>query len=72
MVISILPLKLLLQKSVGIRLFDIRGRLVEEKEFKNTQSTFSEELNLEGINAGLYLLQVQNGNKRTTKKLIVK
>ncbi|CAL2077534.1 Peptidase M12B domain-containing protein [Tenacibaculum sp. 190524A05c] len=59
-------------ESVGIRLFDIRGRLVEEKEFKNTQSTFSEELNLEGINAGLYLLQVQNGNKRTTKKLIIK
>ncbi|CAL2057568.1 reprolysin-like metallopeptidase [Tenacibaculum sp. 190524A05c] len=59
-------------ESVGIRLFDIRGRLVEEKEFKNTQNTFSEELNLEGINAGLYLLQVQNGNKRTTKKLIVK
>ncbi len=59
-------------ESVGVRLFDIRGRLVEEREFKNTANTFSEELNLEGINAGLYLLQVQNGNKRTTKKLIVK
>ncbi len=58
--------------SVDIKLFDIRGRLVEEKAYKNTPSTFSEELNLQGINAGLYLLQVQNENKRTTKKLIVK
>ncbi|MFY7671284.1 reprolysin-like metallopeptidase [Tenacibaculum sp. MEBiC06402] len=59
-------------ESVDIKLFDIRGRMIEQKEFNNTQSTFSEELNFDGITTGLYLLQVQNGDKRTTRKLIIK
>ncbi|CAL2077528.1 Peptidase M12B domain-containing protein [Tenacibaculum sp. 190524A05c] len=57
---------------VNIKLFDIRGRLVETKEYKNTSSTFTEELTFEGMNAGIYLLQVQNGNKKITKKLVIK
>jgi hypothetical protein len=59
-------------EKVNIKLFDIQGRLVEERDYKNIPTVFSEELNLNGVNAGLYLLQVQNGNKRTTRKLVIK
>ncbi|TYP99497.1 putative secreted protein (Por secretion system target) [Tenacibaculum adriaticum] len=57
---------------VSLKLFDIRGRMIEQKDYKNTSSIFSEELTFDKINAGLYLLQIQNGNKQTTKKLIIK
>ncbi|MCH2034440.1 MAG: M12 family metallo-peptidase [Tenacibaculum sp.] len=56
---------------VEIKLFDIRGRMVKTEEFRNTPLTFSEELQFREINSGIYLLQIQNGNKRTTKKLII-
>ena len=59
-------------QEVKIKLFDIRGRMIEQKEFTNTPNTFSEELSFNGINTGLYILQVQNGDKRTTKKLLIK
>ncbi|CAL2077369.1 zinc-dependent metalloprotease [Tenacibaculum sp. 190524A05c] len=59
-------------ENVIIKLFDIRGRLVETSEFKNTSNTFSEELNFENINSGLYLLQVYNGGEKITKKLAIK
>ncbi len=58
--------------NTDIKLFDIRGRLIETQKFKNTPSTFSEELSFDNINSGLYLLQIQNGNKKTTRKLVVK
>ncbi|AUC16201.1 hypothetical protein BTO06_13975 [Tenacibaculum sp. SZ-18] len=59
-------------EKVNIKLFDIQGRLVEERDYKNIPTVFSEELNLNSVNAGLYLLQVQNGDKRTTRKLVIK
>ena len=59
-------------ESVNIRLFDIRGRLVENRKFENTSSTFSEDLSFQSLNAGLYLLEVTNGNKKTVKKLVIK
>ncbi|AUC16200.1 hypothetical protein BTO06_13965 [Tenacibaculum sp. SZ-18] len=56
---------------VEIKLFDIRGRMIKTKEFRNTPLTFTEELQFRDINSGIYLLQIKNGNKRTTKKLII-
>ncbi|MFY7671285.1 reprolysin-like metallopeptidase [Tenacibaculum sp. MEBiC06402] len=59
-------------ESVKIKLFDLRGRLVGIKEFSNTSNTFSQELSFNYVNAGLYLLEVSNGNKKTVKKIIKK
>ncbi len=59
-------------EKVSLNIFDFRGRLVEKRDFKNVNNKFSEELNLEKLNTGLYLLQIQNGTKQTTKKLVIK
>ncbi|CAM1357143.1 reprolysin-like metallopeptidase [Tenacibaculum halocynthiae] len=60
------------QDKVSVKLFDIRGRLVESKNFSNSSLIFSEELLFNTVNSGMYLLQIQNGGLQTTKKLIIK
>jgi hypothetical protein len=57
---------------VSIQLFDIRGRLIGEKNFFDTQKYFSETINFEKASTGLYLLKINNGDKQTTRKLIIK
>ncbi|WP_299834684.1 reprolysin-like metallopeptidase [uncultured Tenacibaculum sp.] len=59
-------------EKVNLKVFDFRGRLVENLQYKNVANKFSEELDLEKLNSGVYLLQIQNGVKQTTKKLIIK
>ncbi|MGJ8745826.1 reprolysin-like metallopeptidase [Polaribacter sp.] len=56
---------------VSVQLFDIRGRLINQKDFYNTASNFSEEINFSKTLPGLYLIKIINGNKQTTKKLVI-
>jgi hypothetical protein len=56
---------------VSVQLFDIRGRLVGEKKYYNTVTDFSERISFDKASSGLYLLKVTNGNKQTTRKLII-
>jgi subtilisin-like proprotein convertase family protein len=48
-------------------LFDIQGRKVISK----VSSTNFETLNVENLSEGIYMLTVQNGNAKTTKKLVI-
>ena len=57
---------------VSVQLFDVRGRLIGEKNYLNTNINFSESLFFEKASAGLYLVKITNGNKQTTRKLIIK
>ncbi|WP_442265258.1 reprolysin-like metallopeptidase [Tenacibaculum sp. ZS6-P6] len=59
-------------EEVKLRVFDFSGRLVENVAYKNVSNKFTTELDLEKLNSGLYLLQIENGNQQTTKKLIIK
>jgi len=56
---------------VSVQLFDIRGRLVGEKNYFDTPSTFSETISFDNTSAGLYLLKITNGNIQTTRRLII-
>jgi hypothetical protein len=67
-----LNLKLINTEEVSVQLFDIRGRLIDEKKYYNTITNFSKKIFFEKASAGLYLLRITNGNKQTTRKLIVK
>ena len=68
-----LNLELVNKEKVTVQLFDVRGRLIDEKVYdNNTISSFSEKIIFDKAAAGLYLLKVTNGNKQTTKKLIIK
>ncbi|QTD38689.1 T9SS type A sorting domain-containing protein [Polaribacter batillariae] len=58
---------------VSVQLIDVRGRLIDQKNFNNiTTNRFSEKLSFENVSKGLYLLKITNGSKYTTKKLILR
>ncbi len=59
-------------EDVNVNLFDIRGRLVESLEYRNTSSLFSETITpTMALSSGLYLVQIKNGTSQTTKKLVI-
>lgn len=55
---------------IQIDVHDIRGREVFSKNYNNT-GLFNESLNLENLQSGVYLVSVQDGNKKVVKKIIV-
>ena len=57
---------------VILQLYDVRGRMVEEKKYSNVRDYFSEKVILNRVSSGLYLLKIINGNKQSTKKLMIK
>ena len=67
-----LNFKVINTDEVSVQLFDIRGRLIDEKKYYNTITNFSKKMIFDKTSAGLYLLKVSNGNKQTTRKLIIK
>lgn len=58
-------------KQIVVLLHDIRGRQIAEKSFKNYSGTFSETLRFETLSKGVYLVQIRNGNKYNTEKIII-
>lgn len=55
---------------IGINVHDMRGREVFSKNYNNS-GMFNENLNLDNLQAGVYLVTVQDGNKKAVKKIIV-
>jgi len=56
---------------IEIQLFDITGRFIGQKSFKNTSSYFSQKIEFNQLSSGLYLVKIKNGAKQTTRKLMV-
>ncbi len=52
-----------------IQLFDLLGRKVFKKIFKNNQVSFDESLSLKHISSGFYILQVKRGKSFSSKKI---
>ena len=67
-----LNLTLVNTDKVSVQLYDVRGRLIDEKNYYNTVANFSESILFKEASAGLYLLKVINGALQTTRKLIIK
>ena len=59
------------RSEVTIQLFDIRGRKVNEQQFKNVSAKFEKELNYAALATGLYVLKVANGSNRVSKKILI-
>ncbi|MFD2551686.1 reprolysin-like metallopeptidase [Bizionia sediminis] len=57
-------------ETVSVAVYDLRGRRVFADTFTES-SEFSQVVNLNNAAAGMYLLQVTEGAKTTTKKIIV-
>ena len=54
-----------------ISLFDLQGREILKVSEAANSGTFTKEINLRNISSGIYLLSVQQGNKKSIKKIIV-
>lgn len=55
---------------INVVAHDIRGRQVYTKSFKNS-SIFNEEIQLNNVEAGIYLITIQDGDKKEVKKIII-
>ncbi|OXA81152.1 zinc-dependent metalloprotease [Flavobacterium frigidimaris] len=60
------------KSSAGVKIFvhDILGKQVYEKTFEST-SDFNENIQLQNVSAGMYLVTVIDGDRRTVKKIVV-
>jgi hypothetical protein len=63
--------KLSATDNVNVNLFDIIGRKVFTKFFKNNSSQFSETFDFSSLSSGVYMLDVNSGGKRAIKKIII-
>jgi subtilisin-like proprotein convertase family protein len=55
---------------VSIVINDMRGRQIFNKAYQNT-GLFSQNLQLDSVQAGVYLVTVQDGDKREVKRIII-
>ena len=58
-------------KKISIGLFDLQGRQILKSLEEPKTNIFIKEIHFENIASGIYLLSIQQGNKRTTKKVMV-
>lgn len=58
------------EENLEVNVYDIRGRKVFHKTYATT-SGLEQEVTLNGAQAGVYLVEVSDGNSRSTKRLIV-
>ena len=66
-----LSLELTDSDNFSIQLYDLRGRLIDEKYYHKANTHFSEKIFFKEASSGLYLLKVTNGTLQTTRKLII-
>ena len=57
---------------VQINLYDIRGRMISDKTFTNSESNFTTTLDYSTISQGVYIMKIQNGNDINSRQLIIK
>lgn len=55
---------------VKIGVHDVRGRQIFDKTYQNN-GLFNQSLNLDNVQSGIYLVTVQDGLSKTTKKIVV-
>ena len=58
------------EDKINIKVWDIRGRAIFNKTY-NQLGDFNKTINLNAIASGLYIIEVSNGLKTTTKKLLI-
>jgi hypothetical protein len=56
---------------VLVAIFDMRGRQIYKNQFSNT-GNFNESIDLNTIQAGVYLVSITNGDTKLVKRIIVK
>lgn len=57
-------------ENVELRIFDMLGRNVFEKEYQNTSTNFNKVVS-PNLSKGVYILKVESGNKKAFQKIII-
>lgn len=57
-------------ENVKVGVYDMRGRQILKNEFTNS-GTFNQNINLDAIQAGVYLVVIENGDNKMVKRIIV-
>lgn len=57
-------------QNIVITVYDIRGREIYNNTFLNS-SNFNQSINLNSVQSGMYLVKVSDGDKQSTRKIIV-
>ena len=60
------------EAAVKVQLFDIRGRLIFNNTFDNTQGVFRQTIHLADIKSGVYLVNVSDKSHVSTERLVIK
>lgn len=58
-------------KDILINVYDISGRQIFAKSYPN-QSIFAQNIQLSNVQAGVYLVNIQNGNQKSVRKIVIK
>lgn len=59
-----------LSSNINVEVYDLRGRRIYKNRYKNA-GDFNEKINLNNVQSGMYILNVSDGIKKSTKKIIV-
>lgn len=57
--------------NVNVNLYDIQGRKIKTVSYKTSSNTFVKTIDLNSIVNGIYLLEISQGNKKATKKIVI-
>lgn len=57
--------------NIRVLLFDIRGRKILDNSYENTSTVFNKEINLGKLSSGVYIFNIESGDKKATKKIVI-
>jgi subtilisin family serine protease len=57
--------------NIKVDIYDIQGRLVYENNFYNTTSIFDETISMDNAKSGVYMLNITDGSRITSHKLVI-
>jgi len=57
---------------VDVMIYDLLGRKVLKKTYRNQSNNFEEKLDLQNVSGGIYMLSVKRGNKMSSHKIRIK
>lgn len=57
-------------KDILINVYDVSGRQIFAKTYPN-QSVFSQNIQLDNVQSGVYLVNIQDGNQKSVKKIVI-
>lgn len=65
-----LEIKNVLQGELSLRIIDYSGKEVLQQKLANQSGTLEERINLEKLPWGMYIVEIDNGKERVTKKIM--